>query len=283
MKVKILGDSTCDLGPTLLARYGIDIIPMYVTLGGKTYRDTVDIDSKTMLNMCEASGELAKTAANSVGDLIDFFRPYVEAGCDIVYIAIASGFSAQVQNAEIAAKEFPGAKIRIVNSDNLSSGIGLLLVEAAERAAAGMDCDRIADEIEALRPKIRASFIIDTLSYLHKGGRCSGLAALGAAMLNLKPQISVIDGGMRPTAKYRGKIGHVALKYADDVLADLQSIRPSRVFITHSGGFAPGDIENLKAHIESLGYFDEVHETDAGCVISGHCGPRTVGVLYTLK
>ncbi|MCR4907082.1 MAG: DegV family protein [Clostridiales bacterium] len=283
MKVKILGDSTCDLSPELLARYDIDTVPLYVTLGGKTYRDAVDIDAKTMLGMCEKSGEIAKTAADSVGDLIDFFRPYVEAGFDIVYIGIASGFSAQVQNAEIAAKEFSGARIRIVSSENLSTGIGLLLIEAAERAAAGMDCDRIADEIEALRPKVRASFVIDTLSYLHKGGRCSGLAALGAAMLKLKPQISVIEGAMRPTEKFRGQIGRVALKYADEVLADLQSIRPSRVFVTHSGGFAEGDIETLKAHIEGLGYFSEVLETNAGCVISSHCGPRTVGVLFTLK
>jgi len=280
--VKIIADSTCDLGKELVRRYDVEVAPLYVTLGDDTYRDSVDLTAEEVLAYCERTKDTPKTAATSVGDLAEIFRPYAEAGRDIVFLGISASMSAEVQNARLAAEEFPGRVIRCVDTKNLSTGGGLLVIEAAERAAAGMGADRIADEVEALRPKVSASFVLDTLTYLHRGGRCSGLTALGAAMFQIKPEISVMDGHMAPTAKFRGKIDRVVQKYLDKQLQNLERIRPRRVFLTYSG-FDDEEAAAFARGVEKLGYFEEIFTTRAGCVITSHCGPHTLGILFLEK
>ncbi len=281
-RVKIIADSTCDLGAALIARHDISIVPLYVTLGDESYLDGVELSPDEVIDYCERTKETPKTAASSVGDLIEAFRPHAEAGRDIVFLSISAHMSAENQNARIAAKEFPGRVIRCVDSRSLSTGVGLLVVEAAKRAEAGMGADRIADEIEALTPKVSASFVLDTLTYLRRGGRCSGVTAMGAAMLNIKPQISVEGGEMSPTVKFRGNISRVVERYIKKELANIERIRPDLVFITHS----PFPDEALRAvlnEVRGRGYFQEIVETTAGCVVTSHCGPGTLGILYIRK
>lgn len=281
-KVKIIADSTCDLSRELLERYDVAVVPLYVTLGGQSYRDGVDMTVDQLFAHCDSTHEVPKTAASSVSDFIEAFRPFCEAGQDIVFLGISGHFSVQIQNALLAAQEFPERTIRCVDSQNLSTGIGLLVIEAAERAQAGMGANEIADAVEALRPKVNAGFVLDTLTYLRRGGRCSGLAALGAAMLNIKPQISVIDGKMAPTDKFRGHIRRVTQRYVDKQLADIERIRPRRVFLTHCCW--PQDwLEEICEHVRARGYFEEVLTTSAGCVISSHCGPNCIGILFMEK
>lgn len=280
--VKIIADSTCDLGDALIRRYDIAIAPLYVTLDETSYRDGVDITAPELLSYCERTKQTPKTAATSVGDFYELFKTYTDAGRDIVFIGISSQMSAEVQNAQMVAVEFPDRVIRCVDSQNLSTGIGLLVIEAAERAEKGMDANQIADEIEALRPKVRASFVLDTLNYLHRGGRCSGLAAMGAAMLSIKPQITVTDGKMAPTDKFRGKITRVIQRYIDKQLKEIARIKPDRVFLTYTT-FTDAEVAPFVEDVRSRGYFDEIFPTTAGSVISSHCGPYTLGILFIEK
>lgn len=281
-KVKIIADSTCDLGGALIRHYDIAIAPLYVTLDEKSYRDGMDILPKGVLEYSNRTKETPKTAATSVGDFIEIFRPYAEAGRDIVFIGISSAMSAEVQNARLAAEEFPQVTIRCVDGMSLSTGTGLLVVEAAERAEKGMGAHEIADAAEALRSKVRASFVLDTLTFLHRGGRCSGLMTFGAAMFNIKLQINVENGKMAPADRFRGKIHRVALKYIDQQLTNIERIDPRRVFITYST-WSEESLAAVVEHVKSRGYFEEVLVTRAGCVITSHCGPDTLGILYMEK
>lgn len=280
--VKIIADSTCDLGAALIERYDIAIAPLYVTLDGKSYRDGVDITAPELLAICERTKQTPKTAATSLGDFYELFKPYAQAGRDIVFVGISSQMSAEVQNARLAAAEFPGRVIRCVDSQNLSTGIGLLVIEAAERAQAGMGADQIADEIEALREKVSASFVLDTLTYLYRGGRCSGLKAFSAAMFSIKPQISVAAGKMSPTDKFRGRIFRVVKRYLDKQLTDIARIRKRRVFLTYTS-FTDEEVARYAEEVKARGYFEEVFTTVAGSVISSHCGPYTLGILFIEK
>lgn len=280
--VKIIADSTCDLGDALIARYDIGIAPLYVTIDEKSYKDGVDITAPELLAHAEKTKETPKTSATSQADFFELFKPYAEAGRDIVFISISSEMSAELQNARVAAELFPGITIRCVDSRSLSTGIGLLVIEAAERAQKGMGADQIADQVEALTGKVSASFVLDTLTYLHRGGRCTGLQAIGAAMLRLKPQISVIGGTMSPTKRYRGKITRVIERYLEDQLEDIESIEPQRVFLTFTT-FTDAEVAPFVQMVREKGYFGEILTTTAGSVISSHCGPYTLGILYIKK
>lgn len=280
--VKIIADSTCDLGEDLIRRYDIDIAPLYVTLDEKTYRDGIDITAPELIKRCEATKQTPKTAATSLGDFYALFKPYADAGRDIVFIGISAQMSVEVQNALLAAAEFPERTIRCVDSQNLSTGIGLLVIEAAIRAGQGMGADQIASEIEALREKVNASFVLDTLTYLHRGGRCSGVKAISAAMLSIKPQISVEGGKMAPTDKFRGRITRVIQRYIDKQLEDIGRIAPDRVFLTYTA-FTDEEVAPFVQSVRDRGYFAEVLTTTAGSVISSHCGPYTLGILFIEK
>ncbi len=280
-KVKIIADSTCDLTQELIEKHDIQILPLYVTMGDDTYKDGVDIRIEDLFAYADRTGTIPKTAAASVADFIEVFTPYAEEGRPVVFIGISSELSGTMQNAVNAAKEFPGAEIYPVDSLNLSTGIGLLVMHAAEMAEAGATAKEIVASLEKKVPLSRASFLVDTLTYLHMGGRCSTLQMLGASMMKLKPMLQVKNGKILNTGKFRGNIGKALRQYTRFVIGQ-QPVDTHRVFVTHTPmpGGEDADIVEL---VKSLGIFDEVIETRAGSVIGCHCGPGTLGVLFFAK
>ena len=279
-KVKIVADSTCDLSPELLQRYQVDIVPLYVNLNQETYRDGIDIVPDQIYAWVEEHKTTPKTAAITQVDVAAVFQKYVSQGYQVFYTGISGDMSASYQIAKLAASDFPENSIAVLDSRNLSTGIGHTVIRAAELAEAGMSCMQFKEELEEnFVSKVRASFVVDSITYLYRGGRCSAVAAFGATALNLKPEIIVQDGKMRPNAKYRGRIDKALLKYVKAMEDDLLKARKDRVFITHSG-CAQETIDKVYQYLKELNYFDEILITRAGCVISSHCGYGTLGVLF---
>ena len=276
----ISSDSTCDLSAELRERYNVSIIPLGVTLGDKTYFDGIDINPDDIYAHHDKTGELPKTTAANVGDCIDYFKPFADAGKTVIHIALSAEFSSTYNNACLAASEFEN--IYIVDSRNLSTGNGLLVIAAAEMAQSGMEATEIVKKLNQMALCVDASFVIDKLDYLHKGGRCSALAMLGANVLKLKPCIEVKNGKMGVGKKYRGKYGAVLKEYVAERLANIEDIDLDRVFVTHAGV----DTEIVNAVVEQVkatAPFKEVFMTRAGCTISSHCGADTLGVLFVRK
>lgn len=278
--VRIMADSTCDLSPELLERYGIQTLPLFVRLGEDEYLDGVNITPDEIYAWADKNRTTPKTAAVAMDTVKRAFKDAVAAGDEVVCFAVSSQMSTTANTMRLVAEEI-GAEDRIlvVDSKNLSTGGGLLVVKAAEMAAAGCGMTEIVETVETLRDRVRASFVVDTLTYLHRGGRCSGVAALMGGALKLHPKIIVEDGKMIPDKKYRGRMPHVLMHYVQDMEQALRQAVPDRVFITHSG-CEESVLNDVKAYLESLGRFKEIHITRAGSVISSHCGPGTLGVLF---
>lgn len=279
-KVIISSDSTSDLSVQLREHYNIKILPLGVTLGDKTYKDGVDVNPDDIYAYHTKTGELPKTTAANVGESADFFSELVKDGNAVIHFTISSTMSSTYRNACIAAEEFEN--VYVIDSANLSTGSGLLVINAAEMAAKGMEAKEIVAEIEKLKSCVDASFVIDSLEYLHKGGRCSALAMLGANLLKLKPCIEVKNGSMGVGKKYRGKYADVLLSYVEERIGDGSDIDLDRVFVTHAGC----DEEIVKSVVEKvkeLAPFKEVFITRAGCTVSSHCGANTLGVLFVRK
>lgn len=279
-KIIITSDSTTDLSQELLERYNIKTLPMAITLGDKTFRDGVDITPDDIYEHQRKYDELPKTAATNVGECADFFRPLVEEGYSIVHFTISAEMSSTFNNSRIAADDFEN--VYVVDTRNLSTGGGLLLLAACDMIKEGKSAKEIAEECRALANKVDASFVIDSLEYLYKGGRCSALSMLGANLLKLKPCIEVKDGAMGVGKKYRGKYAEVLKQYAEDRLEDKYDIVPTRVFITHAG-CQPEVVQSIVDIVKSKGIFNEVFVTRAGCTVSSHCGANTLGVLFIRK
>ena len=273
----IASDSTCDLSPELIQSYGIHIIPLGVTLGEKQYTDGVDIDPDFIYAHYEKTGELPKTSAVNLVDFEDYFARETAEGNGVVLFTISSEMSSTCNNARLAAEGFEN--VYVVDSRNLSTGGGLLVVTAAEMAAEGKPAAEIADACNALAACVDASFIIDSLEFLHKGGRCSALAAFGANMLSLKPCIVVKDGKMGVGKKYRGKFGAVLPKYVSDRLGDGSDVIKGHIFVTHAG-CEPAIIQSCVDGVKAIAPEAKIHITRAGCTISSHCGRNTLGVLF---
>lgn len=279
-KIIISSDSTCDLSAELKEKYGIKIIPLGITLGTQVYRDGVDITPEDIYAHHEKTGELPKTTASNVGECIDYFTELKKDGDAIIHFTISSAMSSTYNNTCMAAEEFDD--VYVIDAQNLSTGSGLLVLAAAEMANSGMEAPAIVEELEKLVPCVDASFVIDSLEYLHKGGRCSAVAMLGANLLKLKPCIEVKNGSMGVGKKYRGAYGRVLSEYVDERLQNVDDIDTSRVFVTHAG--CDEDIINaVVEQVKSKGIFDEVLLTRAGCTVSSHCGANTLGVLFIRK
>ncbi len=277
MAIKITSDSTCDLSPELVERHHIELFPLYITLGGQTYRDMVDIFPDDIFRHVEAGGDIATTAAVTPHDYSTRFAQLLKDYEAVVHINISSKFSACCQNAHLAAAEFEN--VHIVDSANLSSGHGHVVLEAARMAQAGASVEELLAHVEAIIPKVNASFILDRLDYMRRGGRCSTITMLGANALQLKPCIEVQDGAMRVGTKYRGSFEKCLQHYVKDRLEGRDDLVLDRIFITHSHA-SPEAVEVTRAAIEQYANFNEIIETRAGCTISTHCGPSTLGVLF---
>ena len=277
MSIKITSDSTCDLSPALLQRYHIDLLPLSIIKGGAPYRDGLEITPSDISRHVADGGELPTTTAVSVGDYSQRFAqlsPRYEA---VIHINIGSGFSSCYQNACIAAEEFDN--VYVVDSKNLSTGQGHIVVEAALAAEAGMESQDILTFLNGLIPRVEASFIINRLDYLAKGGRCSTVAALGANLLKLKPCIDVRDGRMEVTRKFRGSFEKCALEYVRERLKGRDDLELDRIFITHSAT-DHRVVEQVREEIGKYASFKEILETHAGCTVFSHCGPDTLGILF---
>ncbi len=279
-KVVIISDSTSDLSQELVDRYDIKIIPLKVGLGEVQYIDGVNIDPDMIYAHYEKTGELPKTAAVNVSEFAEAIEACVKDGNSAVVFTIGSQMSSTFNNARLAAEEFDD--VYVVDTQNLSTGGGLLVIAAAEMAEKGVSAEEIARECEKLAKRVDASFVIDNLEFLYKGGRCSALAAFGANALQLKPCIAVRGGKMGATKKYRGRFGDVLKKYIAEQIGDASDIVTDHVFVTHAGcdeSIYMACYEQVKAY----GIFKEVHLTRAGCTVSSHCGRNTLGVLFIRK
>ena len=278
-KVKIITDSTCDLSEELLVKYDIPVIPLYIQLDDKSYLDRLEITPPELFAWSDKTGKTPKTAAPGIDVVQGIIEKYNKDETDLIYIGIGGALSTTCNVIRLAAEDLGYDNMYVLDSMNLSTGIGLQVLRAAELAASGWEAKDIIADIEKLRGKVRASFVIDTLTYLQRGGRCSAMTALVAGALKLKPRITVMDGKLDVTKKYRGNIGGVIKKYAADMEEDLKKADPTRVFITHSG-CSEEVVQPVYDYLKGLNYFREIHITTAGSVISSHCGPNTLGILY---
>ena len=279
-KIIISSDSTCDLSAELKERYGVKILPLGVTLGTNVYRDGFNITPDDIYAHYDKTGELPKTTAANVGECVDHFAELTKNGDAVIHFTISSKMSSTYNNACIAASEFEN--VYVVDTLNLSTGGGLLVVAAAEMAKDGMEPAAIVEQLEKLKPCVDASFVIDNLEYLYKGGRCSALAMMGANLLKLKPCIEVKNGVMGVGKKYRGTFSKVVEEYVDERLQNVDDIDSSRVFVTHAG-CDPELMEAVVNEVKDKGIFKEVFFTRAGCTVSSHCGANTMGVLFIRK
>ena len=283
MSVKIIADSTCDLSVELLEAYNITILPLHIVLGDTEYKDMVEITPDEIYQWSNEHNAAPKTSAAALSDTMELFQTYGENYDEIVCFSISGQMSTTANVMRMAAEELGmEERIFVVDSENLSTGVGSLVIEAAIKAKNGMSGREIADYMEELKPYVRASFVVDTLTFLHRGGRCSGVAALAGGALRLHPKIVVEHGAMKPDKKYRGKLTSVILNYVKDLEPMLKNARTDRVFITHSG-CDEALIQNIVQEVENLKLFDEILLTRAGGVISSHCGPGTLGVIFIEK
>ena len=279
--IAITSDSTCDLSVQQIRDKEIGIMPLSVMLGDKSFRDGVDIVPADIFRFFEETGELPKTAAPSVKEYEDFFRPYVEAGETLIHFNISSKASGSNGFAQAAAKAF-GGKVIVVDSHALSTGQGLLVMKACDLRKEGKSAEEIAETVNSLRDKVNTSFIPDTLLYLYKGGRCSTLSYYGAKVLSIHPMIAMKEGQLYPKKKYIGKMSRCLKNYVHDLAEEYPQYDRTRCFITHSNADAEL-VESAKQLVKDLFSFDEVTETVAGSVITGHCGRNTIGVLFISK
>jgi len=278
-RVRIITDSTCDLSQDLIEKYGITIIPLNIVLDDKSYKDGVEIIPEEIYEWADLMNTTPKTASPEIGCIIETIKPMVDEEEEIIFIGISEDMSVTCHTVRMVAEELEYDKLHVINSMNLSTGIGLQVIRAAEYALHGMDAVSIIQEIEKARDKVSASFVVDTLTYLQRGGRCSAVTALLGNALKLKPMIAVNNGKMGVDKKYRGRQQAVIRSYTKDLEAQLLQADSKRVFITHSG--IDSEIEQeVYDYLKNLGYFKEILITRAGGVISSHCGPNTLGILF---
>ncbi len=282
MKIKITADSTCDLSPELVEKYNITIVPLYIVRGEESLKDGVEITPEDIFKYVDSGKGVCSTAAVNLSDYIEVFSEQLKTCDAVIHFNISSDMSSCYASASLAAKEFEG--VYVVDSRNLSSGIGHLVLDAAIMAQQGeKSASEIYDIIQSEVDKVESSFVIDTLKYLHKGGRCSALTALGANILKLKPCIEVKNGKMDVGQKYRGSFSTVILQYVRDRLMGRTDIDTRRIFITYPATTSEEIADAVEKEVRKYMDFDEIYHTHAGCTVSNHCGPVCLGILFFRK
>jgi len=282
--ISIMTDSTADLSRELIARYGVTVVPLAVVFGQDAYKDGVDVDTQRLFELVEQNRQLPKTSSPSPEVFRSVFEEAVAHGHQVLYIGISSKFSASVQNAALAAGAFPEGQVRVFDSANLSTGIAHLVLYACDLISQGRQMDQILAALETARPKVRTSFKMDRLDYMHMGGRCTGVQALLSSVLKIRPVISVVDGGMIVAGKVRGSsrksLDWMMDRFEEDVRQGL--VGEDRVFLTHTG--VHEDAVYMAERVREITpEMKEILETPAGSVIGSHCGPGTIGILYMLN
>lgn len=278
--VRIIADSTCDLSQELLEKYEVAILPLHILLGEDEFEDGRNIKPEEIYRWSDEHGTTPGTSAPSMESALNLYREVYAEGDELICFSISGQMSTSGNVMRLAAEEMGIAdQVTVIDSENLSTGIGHLVVEAAIMAKEGKSAGEIVDRIETLRPLVRASFVVDTLVYLHRGGRCSGLAAMLGGTLHLHPMIVVENGKMHSSKKYRGSLSKALTAYARDLEPAMRKAKRDRVFITHSG-CEQETVKMVQEFLEGLGIFQEILVTRAGGVISSHCGPGTLGILF---
>lgn len=280
MKIKVTADSTCDLPATLLEKYQIDLVPLIVMKEDEEFLDNVTITPHDIFQHVAGGGSICTTAARSASVYQELFAKYAGDFEGVIHISLGSGFSSSCQNAFIAAQKFPN--VRVVDSQNLCCGQGLLVLKACELAEAGTDLGEIVRRLEAYIPMVETSFVLDRLDYMAKGGRCSMVTALGANLLNLKPCIELRNGKMSVGKKYRGHFDKCLTSYVRDCLLNREDIDRSKLVLVYTE-IDPAILTAVRDTLSQCGEFEVVYEAVAGCTISCHCGPNTLGVIFARK
>lgn len=275
--IKITADSTCDLSNDILEQLQISLAPLHVLVDEEDYLDGLAIQPTDIFEYVSNQGKTCSTAAINVFEYEQFFKSFAEAHEAVIHINLSQHLSSCYQNAKLAAQNFDN--VYVIDSLNLSTGSGHLVYEAAMLAQQGLSVSQIIARIESLKANVSASFVIDKMDYLKKGGRCTSLEAFGATLLKIKPSIEVIDGKMTVGKKYRGNFHSVLEKYVANQLVNLEKVDPTRIFITHSYCSAE-TVQKVRQQLESYNHFEQILETTAGCTISTHCGPNTLGILF---
>jgi DegV family protein with EDD domain len=279
--LKIFTDSTSDLPEEIIKQHEIVIIPLYVNFGQQSYKDNVDISPVELFRKVKETGKLPMTSAPTTADFAAEFQKYINKGMDILHISISSKISSSYQNACIAAEQFPEGRIKVIDSLNLSSGIGMLVMIAADCIEKGMSLNDTVSVVQPAIARVRASFAIDTLEYLHKGGRCSGIQFLLSSLLEIHPIIAVNDGTMHVAAKIRGNREAVIRKLVKDALDNMDRINPERMVVNNCE--CADDAALVKTQLSEVKNIQQVVSAKASCVIASHCGPRTIGIFYLEK
>lgn len=280
MKIKILSDSTCDLPKALLEKYDIALARLTVIKDGQPFVDGTTITPADIFDHVAAGGDLCSTTACNIGDYEELFSQYSKDYDGIIHISLGANFSSSYQNACLAAEDYPN--VRVVDSQNLTTGQGHIVLEACRLAKELEDLDEIVAKLQDLIPRVETSFLLDQLKYMAKGGRCSAAAALGANLLNLKPCIEVKEGKLSVVKKYRGSYAKCLASYTKDRLADREDVLRDELFLTYTA-VTDECLEAVKSAIDAHGNFATVYEATAGCTVSCHCGPGTLGVIFVRK
>lgn len=275
--VYITADSTCDLAPDLLERFQIKTVPLHITIGDDTYLDGKDFAPDMIYERYKQDKILPRTSAVSPQEFTAFFTPLVEAGYEVVNLNISSELSGTYQNAVIAAQELEG--VYPIDTRQLTTGMGQMLLEACRLRDEGKSAQEIVEAMHAMIPKVNTSFVLDTLEYMWKGGRCTGVTAFGANLLSLKPSIEMRDGSLQVCKKYRGKIEKVYEKYIQERLAG-KKVKPDYFFVSYSNELTQEEKDKLETLIRSLVPVKEIFFGRVGCTITSHCGPGTLGILF---
>lgn len=281
MRIKITADSTCDLTPELAAKHDIRVIPIIIVKGDEQHRDAVDITPDDIFEYFEQGKGICSTSALNVADYMAEFEKYAADYDAVIHFGMSSGISSTYQNAMLAAAEFDN--VYVVDTLNLTTSIGYMALEAAILAEQGdLSAEQIIERVRPLVDKLETSFVIDTLTYLHKGGRCSSVAALASGLLKIKPCIELTDGTMKVGKKYRGNFAHCLKLYIHDRLKNRDDVDTKRLFITHSK-CDPQLVEDVKSICQEYFDFEEILETEVGCTVASHCGPNTLGIIIARK
>ncbi|MBR5542793.1 MAG: DegV family protein [Oscillospiraceae bacterium] len=281
-KIILSADRTCDIGAELQEKYSVNLISYSITLEDKKYLDSVDIFPDALYQAYKERGSLPQTSAINPSEYIDYFKPWVDEGYEVIHITLSSAVTSSYQSCLLAAAEFPG--VYVIDSRNISSAIALLVMETGDRIAAGLPAKQIVEEVSALREKSHCSFVLETLDFMKAGGRCSGVAALAAGVLGLKVSIEVDNntGELKAAKKYRGNMDKVLSQYVAEQFEKYPNIDGKRMYITHSG-VSEERLAAVRKQVEETGLFKEIYVSRASCTISTHCGPGTLGVLFMEK
>lgn len=277
-RIKIFADSTSDLPKTWVQQHEVGIVPLYAVFGDESLKDGVEISPEQLYARVDREGRLPKTAAPSPADFMSAFGPYIDQGYHILFISLSSELSSTYQNALLASSEFPDGSVTVFDSLNLTSGIGVLVMKAVQAAEQGKSITEIVDLLTEMRPKVETEFVIDTLDYLYMGGRCSGMQNLIGSLLKIRPVIKVIDGKMTPAYKVRGKREKAIDQMLNNALNNVNVMDNDTIFVIHS--MCEEDALLMQKTLKEKTKAKHIEMATAGCVISSHCGPKTIGLVY---